>query len=70
MPEISSSQLTGPQAESFRKAKDAVSRQNWDYILMLVPPILEAHPGFLEFSAPPKSLKPRAPRRWKKAWLG
>ncbi|NDD81691.1 MAG: hypothetical protein EBZ53_03855 [Verrucomicrobia bacterium] len=48
MPEISSSQLTGPQADSFRKAKDAVSRQNWDYILMLVPPILETHPGFLE----------------------
>ena len=48
MPEISSSQLTGPQADSFRKAKDAVSRQNWDYIFMLVPPILEAHPGFLE----------------------
>ena len=48
MPEISSSQLTGSQADSFRKAKDAVSRQNWDYILMLVPPILEAHPGFLE----------------------
>ncbi len=48
MPEISSSQLTGPQADSFRKAKDALSRQNWDYILMLVPPILEAHPGFLE----------------------
>ncbi|MFM8655382.1 MAG: tetratricopeptide repeat protein, partial [Verrucomicrobiota bacterium] len=48
MPEISSSQLTGPQSDSFRKAKDALSRQNWDYILMLVPPILEAHPGFLE----------------------
>lgn len=48
MPEISSSQLTGPQADSFRKAKDALSRQNWDYILMLVPPILEAQPGFLE----------------------
>ncbi len=48
MPEISSSQLTGPQADSFRKAKDALSRQNWDYILMLVPPILEAQPAFLE----------------------
>ena len=48
MPEISSTQLTGSQSDSFRKAKDALSRQNWDYILMLVPPILEAHPGFLE----------------------
>ncbi len=48
MPEISSSQLTGPQADSFRKAKDALSRQNWDYILMLMPPLLESAPGFLE----------------------
>lgn len=48
MPEISSSQLAGPQADSFRKAKEAVSRQNWDYALMLLPPILEAQPGFLE----------------------
>ena len=48
MPEISSSQLTGPQADSFRKAKEALARQNWDYVLMLIPPILEAQPGFLE----------------------
>ena len=48
MPEISSNQLTGHQADAFRKAKDALSRQNWDYILMLVPPILESQPGFLE----------------------
>ena len=48
MPEISSSQLAGPEMESFRKAKDALARQNWDYVLALVPPILETHPGFLE----------------------
>ncbi|NDF16903.1 MAG: hypothetical protein EB079_02905 [Verrucomicrobia bacterium] len=48
MPEISSSQLTAGQSDSFRKAKEALARQNWDYILMLLPPILEANPGFLE----------------------
>ena len=48
MPEITSSQLNASQQEAFRKAKDALSRQNLDYILMLLPPVLEAAPGFLE----------------------
>ena len=48
MPEITSSQLTPSHAEAFRKAKDALARQNHDYILMLLPPVLEASPGFLE----------------------
>ncbi|MCX6935346.1 MAG: tetratricopeptide repeat protein [Verrucomicrobia bacterium] len=48
MPETSVAQLTGPQRDAFLKAKDAVARQNHDYVIMLLPPILEAQPGFLE----------------------
>ena len=48
MPETTSSQLSASQQETFRKAKDALSRQNHDYILMLLPPVLESAPGFLE----------------------
>ena len=48
MPETTAAQLSGPQQDTFRKAKDAVARQNHDYVLMLLPPVLEANPGFLE----------------------
>ncbi|NDC80454.1 MAG: hypothetical protein EB090_04185, partial [Verrucomicrobia bacterium] len=36
MPEITSSQLAPSHQEAFRKAKDALNRQNTDYILMLL----------------------------------
>jgi len=48
MPETTAAQLSGPHQDTFRKAKDAVARQNHDYVLMLLPPVLEANPGFLE----------------------
>ena len=48
MPEITSAQLTGSNLETFRKAKDAMARQNHDYVIMLMPPVLEANPGLLE----------------------
>ncbi len=48
MPEITSAQLTGSSLDTFRKAKDAMARQNHDYVIMLMPPILEANPGLLE----------------------
>jgi len=48
MPEITSAQLTGSSLDTFRKAKDAMARQNHDYVIMLMPPVLEANPGLLE----------------------
>ena len=48
MPEITSAQLTGSNLDTFRKAKDAMARQNHDYVIMLMPPVLEANPGLLE----------------------
>ena len=48
MAEITSAQLTGSHLDTFRKAKDAMARQNHDYVVMLMPPVLEAHPGLLE----------------------
>ena len=48
VPEISATQLTGSHVDTFRKAKEAVARQNHDYVLMLMPPVLEAQPGFLD----------------------
>jgi len=48
MPEITSAQLTGSNLDTFRKAKDAMARQNHYYVIMLMPPVLEANPGLLE----------------------
>jgi len=48
MPEITSAQLTGSSLDTFRKAKDAMARQNHDYVIMLMPPVLEVNPGLLE----------------------
>ncbi|NBR70551.1 MAG: hypothetical protein EBT75_00380 [Proteobacteria bacterium] len=48
MPEVTSAQLSGSHLDTFRKAKDAMARQNHDYVILLMPPVLEAHPGLLE----------------------